>query len=62
MPRKIRYAAPAYFSASNAVGTASMKALTPATDALSVRASASRHPVIASIAGPKPKRMLRVVT
>ena len=45
-----------------AVGTASMKALTPATDAASMTASASRQPDMPVIAAPKPKRMLRVVT
>ena len=39
-----------------------MKALTPATEATSIAASADRQPVIATIAEPKPKRMLRVVT
>ena len=39
-----------------------MKALTPATEAVSITASASRQPAMPIIAAPKPKRMLRVVT
>jgi hypothetical protein len=39
-----------------------MKALTPATEAISINNSASRQPVMPIMAAPKPKRMLRVVT